>query len=138
MRLLILPRLFCLQMSLKGEKSHKIEHREIFMLHRMDVQRLSGKKGMCMHGRLILPHSQTTPASFPDNSCLQSRSACSVYSAMLQAVQGWSLEWPENKTWVCLLEVLGLCCSDVHKDQSALFFSLQEIAKLRLLRPMSP
>ncbi len=31
-------------MSLKAEKSHKIEHREMFMLHRLDVQRLSGKK----------------------------------------------------------------------------------------------
>ncbi len=31
-------------MSLKAEKSHKIEHREMYMLHRMDVQRLSGKK----------------------------------------------------------------------------------------------
>ena len=32
-------------MSLKAEKSHKIEHREMYMLHRLDIQRLSGKKG---------------------------------------------------------------------------------------------
>ena len=31
-------------MSLKSEKSIKIEHRNLYMLHRLDIQRLSGKK----------------------------------------------------------------------------------------------
>ena len=31
-------------MSLKSEKTNKIEHREVVMLHRLDIQRLSGKK----------------------------------------------------------------------------------------------
>lgn len=31
-------------MSLKSEKSIKIEHRVSYMLHRLDIQRLSGKK----------------------------------------------------------------------------------------------
>jgi len=34
----------CAQMNIKNEKSHKIEHREVYMLHRLDIQRLSGKK----------------------------------------------------------------------------------------------
>ncbi len=37
-------KLFRVKMSLKNEKSGKIEHREVIMLHRLDVQRLSGKK----------------------------------------------------------------------------------------------
>ena len=32
------------QMLLKAEKSHKIDHREVYMMHRLDIQRLSGKK----------------------------------------------------------------------------------------------
>ena len=31
-------------MLLKAEKSHKIDHREMYMMHRLDIQRLSGKK----------------------------------------------------------------------------------------------
>ena len=38
-RVLIAP-----QMLLKAEKSHKIDHREVYMMHRLDIQRLSGKK----------------------------------------------------------------------------------------------
>ena len=33
-----------IQMLLKSEKSHKIDRREMYMLHRLDVQRVSGKK----------------------------------------------------------------------------------------------
>ena len=34
----------CLQMILKTEKQHKMDNREMYMLHRLDVQRLTGKK----------------------------------------------------------------------------------------------
>ncbi|XP_064406561.1 uncharacterized protein LOC135351490 isoform X2 [Halichondria panicea] len=44
-------KLFRVKMSLKNEKSGKIEHREVIMLHRLDVQRLSGKK----HSRQVKP-----------------------------------------------------------------------------------
>ncbi len=37
-------KLFRVKMSLRSERSGKIEHRELIMLHRLDVQRLSGKK----------------------------------------------------------------------------------------------
>lgn len=32
------------QMNMKNEKSHKMDYREVYMLHRLDIQRLSGKK----------------------------------------------------------------------------------------------
>lgn len=31
-------------MNIKNEKSHKLDYREVYMLHRLDIQRLSGKK----------------------------------------------------------------------------------------------
>ena len=62
------PCFVCLQMSLKGERSHKIEHREMFMLHRMDVQRLSGKKGRHGSGQsCLIPR----PLLLPVSECLQ-------------------------------------------------------------------
>ena len=32
------------QINIKNEKSHKMDYREMYMLHRLDIQRLSGKK----------------------------------------------------------------------------------------------
>ena len=42
--LLTISHSYDMKMSLKSEKSNKIEHRNLYMLHRLDIQRLSGKK----------------------------------------------------------------------------------------------
>ena len=51
------------QMALKSEKSQKIERREVYMLHRIDIQRLSGKKGITS----VLPSQPVIVASFSSN-----------------------------------------------------------------------